>query len=105
MGVDADLGVEVEAVETSLAASGQVDLAALRLEAVGRVGLGTQGAGGGAEGLGEGELVFLPRRRVVAVVEQGAGARQEIAQHGLDVGGARGAGAVSKRRGPRASVP
>jgi hypothetical protein len=40
--------------------------------------------------VGEGELVLVVGRRVVAGVEQGASAMQEVAQDGRDVVGARG---------------
>jgi hypothetical protein len=87
---DADLGVEVEAVDARLAPSRQERDAEVGLgRVVGGVGLGAAGARGGGEGLGEGELVVV-EGVALAPVEQSVSASDDAREDLLDLGGARG---------------
>jgi hypothetical protein len=75
VGLDADLSVEVEAVETSFTVSGEVQWALVLLSAVvGGGHLGVLARRGGGEGVSERERVLVVGRCVVAGVEQGASA-------------------------------
>ena len=87
---DADLGVEVEAVDASLATCRQEHEAEVGLGGVARsMGLGAAGAGGGGEGLREDELVVV-ERRAIALGEQGVSAPDDAREDRLDLGGAGG---------------